>query len=245
MDRFVYLAANGSEQIKQMQTLQLNNLANVNTAGFRADLSNFKSQAAEGDGLHSRTFTYADDTTSNFSPGSIRQTNRTLDVAITGDGMFAVSGLDGKEAYTRAGNFKISPEGILLTASGQQVLGNGGPISIPPAEKIEIGSDGVISIRPLGQSSESLAQLDRIKLVKPEHADLHKGEDGLFYTAGAPAEEDSSVNVKSGFLEGSNVDAIGTLINIMDYSRQYEMEIKMMKAAEDIASTSEQILQLS
>lgn len=246
MDRFAYIAATGSQQIMRAQAINLHNLANVNTTGFRADLARFEAQEVTGDGLSSRVYTVAMDNSSDFGEGAIATTGRDLDIAIDGDGWIAIEGKNGQEGYSRAGGFNISPEGMLVTPSGQFVLGNGGPVAIPPAEKISIGSDGTISIQPMGQGPESMAQLDRIKLVNPEKEDLYKGQDGLFYLKnGEEAEADIEVHIASGALEGSNVDAVGALVSVMELSREYEIEVKLMEEAKDLDQSSAQIMHIN
>lgn len=245
MDRLVYLAANGNNHLMSAQMANINNLANVNTPGFRADIPSFHSVDVKGGGLPTRTYSALDTPRSDFTPGTIVNTGRDLDVAIEGEGWFAVQSASGVEGYTRGGNFKISPEGMLMTQDDRFVLGNGGPIAIPPAESIEIGSDGAISIRPLGQSAEALAQVDRIKLVNPDKTELYKGEDGLFYTENKePLSPDSKVTIISGAFEKSNVDAVGALVSMIDFARQYEIDVKLMKMAEDNSDRTARIMQI-
>lgn len=246
MDRFAYVAATGSEQIMQLQSMNLHNLANVNTPGFRADLARFEAQAVQGDGMASRVYSVAKGNSANFDAGVIRSTGRDLDIAIEGDGWIAVEGKDGQEAYTRAGNFNINADGMLVTSSGKFVIGNGGPISIPPAERLAIGRDGVISVQPAGQGPESLAQLDRIKLTKPDQLNLIKGDDGFFYLEdGGTADADPEVSVVPGAIEGSNVDAVGSLISVMELSRQYEVQVKLMEEAKNLDQSSAQIMHIN
>lgn len=246
MDRSIFLSANGSNYLMSAQLANINNLANLNTPGFRADVPSFASQNIEGGGLQSRVFSTLQSQGADFTPGSIVPTGNQLDLAIDGDGWIAVQGSTGSEGYTRAGNLKLSAQGFLLTQDGQRVLGNGGPISIPASEKIEIGKDGTISAKPLGQGADSLVQVDRIKLVKPEHKLLSRGLDGLFYrTDNASSTADPSVTIVPGAYEKSNVDAVGSLVNMIDFARQYEIHMKMMKLAEDNSDKSSQVMQVS
>jgi flagellar basal-body rod protein FlgF len=180
------------------------------------------------------------------TPGPIEVTGRELDVAIRGEGFLAIQAPDGQEAYTRSGDLRINGYGLLETGAGHPVLGNAGPIAIPPAEKIEIGNDGTISVWPLGLPSDSLAEVDRIKLVSPAPELMHKGSDGLIRldgTAGAPA--DARVTLVSGALERSNVNAVDAMVNMISLARRFEMQVKMMQAAEEADRSAASIVQLS
>jgi flagellar basal-body rod protein FlgF len=221
-------------------------LANANTDGFRADLATFRSLPVYGAGEATRVYAMAESSGVDTSIGAINPTGRELDVAIKGEGWIAVQSLDGGQAYIRTGSLRITEGGFLKTASGLSILGNGGPISIPPAEKIEIGADGTISIRGVGQTANALTILDRIQLVKIEGASLQKNEDGLLpLRAGGAAVPDASINVISGALETSNVNTVEAMVNLISLARQYETQVKMMKTAEDIDTAATQLLSLS
>lgn len=246
MDRMLYVAMSGAKQTMLAQTSNSNNLANVNTTGFRADLAAFRSMPVYGSGEPTRVYAMAERPGVDTTNGALTTTGRDLDVAIKDDGWIAVQAKDGSEAYTRAGNLNIEDGGILRTASGLPVIGNGGPIALPPSEKIEIGSDGTISIQGIGQTPSTLTVLDRIKLVKIDAASLVKGADGLMRMAdGGVAQADATVNLVSGALENSNVSAVDAMVNMIALARQYETQIKMMKTAEDTDNAATQLLSLS
>jgi len=160
MSDLLYVAMGGAESSLAAQQVYANNLANVNTPGFRSDFVRFHTEAATGDRFNMRSYVVLDEAGTNFKQGPMMTTGRELDIAVHGEGFIAVQATDGTEAYTRAGNLQIDTSGLLVNASGYQVLGNGGPIAIPPSEKIEIGSDGTITVRPLGQEAGALAQID-------------------------------------------------------------------------------------
>ena len=181
MDKSLYIAMSGAKQTLLAQTANANNLANAQTSGFKSDLEQFRSMPVYGPGFPSRVYAMAERPGTDLSPGAIQQTGRELDVAVEGDGWIAVQGSDGKEAYTRAGDLRITPEGLLQTGTGLQVMGQDGPISLPPAQKLEIGKDGTISMVPLGANATNTAVIDRIKLVKPELQNLEKRSDGLMH----------------------------------------------------------------
>lgn len=246
MDRMLYVAMSGAQQTMKAQAVNANNLANASTTGFREDLLGFTSHEIQGAAHPTRVYSMLGPVGVNHNPGALISTGNELDVAVEGDGWIAVQAPDGQEAYTRAGNLRLSPNGVLETGAGHPVFGDaGGPIAIPPAEKIEIGVDGTISIRPLGQGPEALAVIDRIRLVNPEPAQLAKGEDGLMRMVdGLPAPADASVQLASGMLEGSNVNPIDAMVNMISLSRQFEMQIKMMQTAEQNDEASAQMLRI-
>lgn len=242
----IYLAMSAAKQMLTAQGVVSNNLANANTTGFKADLAAFRTMPVFGDGYPSRVYAMTERPGVDFKTGTIETTGNDLDVAINGNGFIAVQAPDGTEAYTRVGEFKQTVSGQLVTASGQPVLGNGGPIAIPPAESLVIGDDGTISIRPVGQAANTLAQVDRIKLVNPEVKDLVKGEDGLYRLKnGASAAPDASVRIVRGALERSNVNTVNEMIGLIQNQRQYEMAVKAMQTAQEIDSAGERLLRLS
>lgn len=245
MDRMLFVANSGMERIMQAQTVQMHNLANANTTGFRADLAKVEAQAITGQRQESRVIASTQPIGFNRATGSIETTGDDLDVAITGDGWIGVENSAGSEAMSRNGNFHISPEGLLENSSGHLVLGNGGPITIPEYEKLSIAVDGTISIIPKGQGPEGLAQIDRIRLVNPEIEKIQRSDDGLFYhKEGAELENDPNVRITTGALENSNVSAVETMANILELSRQYEIQVKLMHLAEQNADRATQIMQI-
>lgn len=246
MDRMLYLAMSGARQMLQAQAANSNNLANLSTPGFRADLVSFRSMPVFGPGLPTRVYALEERPGVNLQPGPVHTTGNPLDIAIDGKGFIAVQGPDGKEAYTRAGDLRLSPNGLLETGSGDLVLGNGGPIAVPPEQQIAIGADGTVSVRPLGQGANALTTLDRIKLVNPPASALVKGADGLFRLAsGKPAPADASVQVTSGALEGSNVNAVQALVQMIELARGYEMQVKLMNQAKQNDQSAAQVLTLA
>lgn len=245
MDRMLYLAMNGAKHTMLAQAVNNQNLANVSTTGFRADLDAFRTLPVTGPGYHTRAYVADEGAGSNLSQGTIVPTGRDLDVAIDGDGWIAVQAPDGSEAYTRAGDLKITPQGQLMTRENLPVFGNGGPIALPNAEKIEIGVDGTITVQGVGQNPASLGVFDRIKLVNPPAATLSKGQDGLFrHNSGEPQAPDANVRVVSGSLETSNVNAIEGLVKMISLQRQYEMNVKMMSTAKENDEASNQLIRL-
>ncbi|MET0657224.1 MAG: flagellar basal body rod protein FlgF, partial [Steroidobacteraceae bacterium] len=164
-------------------------------------------------------------------------------VGINGQGWFAVQAADGREAYTRAGDLRVDPSGILMTGAGHPVLGDSGPVSVPPNSSVLVGADGTVSIVPLGQGPDTTAAVGRLKLVKPPLDQLERGEDGLFRIRdGSDAPADASVRVASGVLESSNVNIADAMVNMIELSRQFDLQVKAMRTAEDDAAAASQLL---
>ncbi|MCI0653246.1 MAG: flagellar basal-body rod protein FlgF [Methylococcaceae bacterium] len=246
MDRSLYVAMSGAKHILQAQTSNSHNLSNVNTTGFRADLEQFRSMPVFGPGFPSRVYAMVERPGVDFTPGVLQTTGRNLDVAIHGQGWLAVQSKDGSEAYSRAGELKLTPEGLLQTADGLAVLGNGGPIALPPAQKIEFGADGTISIVPLGEGLTTLAIVDQIKLVNPPAEQLEKRNDGLFYLKSeSPASPGADVKLVSGALESSNVKAVDAMVDMIELARRFELQVKIMKTISDNDAASAQLMRFA
>lgn len=248
MDKALYISMTGAKHNMQAQTNHANNLANVNTNGFKADMAQARSVGVYyGEGLPTRAYALSERGATDFSEGPLQQTGRDLDVAIEGEGFIAVQGLNGEEVYTRAGSLFIDSVGILRTGNGLPVMGNAGPVAIPAADKVEVGSDGSVTVIPQGQGPEAPVVIDRIKLVNPGQGILSKGEDGLFRALDLqePLLVDANVRLVSGFIEGSNVNAVHEMTNILTLSRQYEMQVKVMSTAKEMSESSARLLQMN
>jgi len=245
MDRVLFVVANGGKQLMHAQTLNSHNLANANTVGFQQDLANYRTQMIGGPGFDTRAFATAENAGVTFDKGAMQSTGRQLDVAVNGDGWIAVQSPDGSEAYTRAGNLKININGQLVTGANHPVLGDNGPIVVPEYESLEIGADGTITVRPIGQQPNTLAEVGRIKLVSPDHQNLVKGGDGLLRTKDdAAAEPATDVMLVSGALESSNVNTVEALVNMISLARQFEVQVKIMQTAEQMDEKTSQIMSL-
>ncbi len=246
MDKMLYVAMTGASQNTLAQRAHANNLANVSTTGFRRDFEQARSMQIFGDGLPDRVYAMSERPGTDFTPGALQETGRDLDVAVTGDGWLAVQAPDGSEAYVRTASLKIDALGMLRTGNDLPVLGNGGPIGIPPEQQVEIGQDGTISVRALGESPQVMAVVDRLRLVNPDLKQMQKGTDGLLrYQGTDQLQPDSTVQVNSGFLEASNVNAVAEMTAMLSLSRQFELHIKMMRTAEDNSASMARVLQLT
>ena len=245
MDEMIYTAMTGAKQTEYAQAINSNNLANISTTGFRADLHSFSSTPVEGPGVDSRVNAVVESYGTDFAQGPIQDTGNNLDIAIKGQGFIAVQAPDGTEAYTRAGDLRLQQGGLLATGAGHLVMGDGGPVALPPSVSLLIGRDGTISVQPLGAGPETLTIADRIKLVNPDPALLAKGVDGLFYLENdAIADADAAVEITAGALEGSNVNVAKTLVNMIELARQYEMQVNVIKEAEENADAAAQMMNL-
>ena len=247
MDRAVYIAMTGAKNNMLSQASHSNNLANARTFAFKSDFAQARAIPVWGEHHPSRAFALTERPASDFNDGTLIETGNDLDTALTGDGFFSVIDVQGQEAYSRRGDFSVSPLGELINGIGQSVIGEGGPIVLPPYEKVEIAGDGIISIRPAGGGPDEMIAIDVLKMVNPDLQNLAKGSDGLFRPLAGPAilPGDPVLTVVSGFVEASNVNPVSELTNILALNRQYETQVKMMKTAEDMSRAAERILQLS
>ena len=241
MDRMIYLSMSGAKAMMQRQDTLANNLANVSTPGFRAELQAFRAVPVQGSGASTRV--YALETTPGYNPapGVITNTGRKLDVAVKGDSWLAVQALDGTEAYTRAGSFELDAEGTLVSRSGLPVLGDGGSIQVPPDSEVSIGTDGTVSAR--NTLTGKINTVGKLKLVTPD-VTLDRGTDGLFRAADGPLPADEDARVQDGALEGSNVSAVETMVSMIAAARQFEAQMKMLQTAEGDEKAAAQLLSM-
>ncbi|MFO0122259.1 MAG: flagellar basal-body rod protein FlgF [Inhella sp.] len=238
MDRMVYNAMAGAKAAMQRQEVLSNNLANVSTSGFRAELVAFRAVPVRGDGASTRAYALETTVGYNDEAGPWNHTERRLDVAMVGKSWRAVQGLDGTEAYTRAGSLDVNAEGLLVTKSGLPVLGDGGPITVPPNTTVQIGADGTVSAQ--GQTGRPNT-VGRIKLVTPE-TPLNRSPDGLFRGVEGDLQADPNARLVSGVLEGSNVSAVETMVAMISAARQFEQQMKLLTLAQTQGQVSSKLL---
>ncbi|MEO6698780.1 MAG: flagellar basal body rod protein FlgF [Paraperlucidibaca sp.] len=246
MDRMLYLGMTGAKHTQMAQTVTINNLANANTPGFRGDFQTLLSDEIKGGGqFNTRINSMGADRASSMAHGTMVATGRELDIAIEGDGWLAVQGSNGKEGYSRRGDLQISAEGLLTNGAGQPLLGDGGPITLPPYQSLTLGNDGTISIVPMGSGPETTVALGRIKLVTLDESQVIKGDDGLMRQKdGVPGEVTTTSRLQSGSLESSNVSAVESLVSMIDLSRQYEMQVRMMQTAKDMSDSGTRMIRM-
>lgn len=241
MDRALYIAMTGAKQVTLQHASVANNLANVSTHGYKAQEDLFRALPVQGEGAKTRAFVVETTPRADFSPGGMQQTGAALDVAVRGEGWLAVLGADGQEAYTRMGNLQISPDGQLQTVTGWTVMGDGGPIAVPLDQDVSIGQDGTVSTVLPGQAAVTTA--GRLKLVNPPAADLDRGGDGLFrLRTGGPAPADANVRLAIGALEMSNVNPAKALVNMIELSRQFDLQMRVIRTVDELDQSATKVL---
>jgi flagellar basal-body rod protein FlgF len=245
MDRMIYTAMTGAKHILEQQATTAHNLANATSTGFKAQVDSFRAVPVVGQGMPTRAFVVDATVGADFNPGPIQSTSRDLDVAIQGKGWLAVQRADGSEGYTRNGSLKVSENGLLQTATGLTVMGDGGPISIPPDVTISIAKDGTVSSVANGTLPGPSNAIGRLKLVNPPETDLVRSDDGLFVTKSGNAEVDANVSVVNGALEGSNVNVVDAMVTMISLARQFETQMKLVQSAENNANKASQLMSMS
>ncbi|WP_294389992.1 flagellar basal body rod protein FlgF [uncultured Sphingomonas sp.] len=245
MDRLIYSSLAGMRGAMARQTTTASNLANVNTTGFRGEINAAETLWLRGGKLEARATTSSEVTGANMSAGPVSETGRELDIAMNGDALLAVQAKDGSEGYTRRGDLQLTDSGLLTTGDGAPVLGEGGPVTLPRADSITISQDGQIWIVPQGGDPKAPQAVEKLKLVTAAGSQVAKGLDGLFRVKGEgalPSDPDARLTPKS--LEGSNVNATQTLVDMIDASRSWEAQVKMLTTAQDLDKSAADLMRL-
>jgi flagellar basal-body rod protein FlgF len=234
MDRMIYIGMTGAKQALEQQASVANNMANVSTPGFRAQLNSFRAIPVVGDELATRTFVTAITPGADMRAGPLMTTGRPLDVAIRGEGWLTVMMPDGGEAYTRVGNLQVGADGQLQTMAGRPLIGDGGGLVVPPGASVTVTDSGQVIAQAPGDAATGAAEVGVLKLVNPPAADLERSEDGLFrMRSGAAAPQaDPGVSLRSGVLEGSNVNPVEAMVAMISNARRFEMQMKTLQTAE-------------
>ncbi len=246
MDRMIYVAMTGAKHTLEQQAVVANNLANVSTTGYRAAASAFRAVPVQGEGMPTRAFVVSSTPGANFASGPLQGTGRELDVALQGPGWIAVQMENGSEAYTRNGSLQVGPNGMLQTRGGLNVLGESGPISVPPDSTISIARQGTVSVVSAVPPPNTVNAIGRIKLVNPDEKLMVRGDDGLFRMVnGASVQADPNVALVSGTLEGSNVSVVEEMISMISLARQFDLQMQLLSNAQKNAAQASQILNLT
>lgn len=245
MDRLIDVARTAMRGSMARQTAIANNLANVNTAGFRAEVFNAQARWVGGQGLNTRAESVDQVIGADFKQGSVTQTGNPLDISVDGNGLIAVQANDGSEGYTRRGDLRMSESGLLTTGDGHPVIGSSGPITLPPADNVSIAKDGGVWIVPPGGRIDQPIQVDTIRLVNPKGSGVAKGTDNLFREVnGGVLPDDPYARVTPGSLEGSNVNATTALVQMIEASRGWENQIKLVQTAKEIDSSGASLMRI-
>ncbi|MGE8691217.1 MAG: flagellar basal body rod protein FlgF [Achromobacter sp.] len=253
MDRIIYTAMNGAARITEHQAALSNNMANVNTPGFREQIALYRSvPVADGVSLPTRVSTVASTPGNSFQMGTMQTTGRDLDVALSSErGWLAVQTPQG-EAYTRAGSLQVGVNGLLQTSLGQPVLSDqGGVIDVPDQAALTITSDGTITAIGAGDAPNNILNLGRLKLVDPPKEQLVHGDDGVFRRApvnGQPAPPmpaDPSLRLLAGVLEGSNTNPMAAMVGMIANARRFEQQMQVIQQSDRNAERANGILSIS
>ncbi|MDT8760639.1 flagellar basal-body rod protein FlgF [Sphingomonas psychrotolerans] len=245
MDRLVYTAMSGLRSQMAAQSTIANNIANASTIGFRAERVDFDRLVLRGQGLETRQLAAEEVNDIDRRAGTIVQTARPLDVAVTSDSWIAVQAADGSEAYTRRGDLSVAASGVLETGDGFPVMGSGGPITVPPHQSISIAEDGTVSIVPLGGDPTQPQAIDRIKLASPAGSQTAKGLDNLLHVKGGGVlPEDLDGKLASGSLEQSNVNLTQALVDMIENQRSYEVQASLLKEAKTMDESAASLMRM-
>ena len=245
MDRLVHTSLSALRGAMARQAATANNLANVNTVGFRGEFAAARPVWLRGETFNARVLSDEQVAGADMRSGAVTETGRDLDVAVQGDAFLTVQAKNGDEAYTRRGDLQMSDTGLLTTGEGDPVLGEQGPITIPPADSIKIEGDGSVWIVPLGGDASKPQKIDRLKLASPTGSAVVKGLDGLFRVRGGGAlPDDPNGKVKSKSLEGSNVEATKALVDMIDASRAWDTQLKLISTARELDGASADLMRM-
>lgn len=244
MDRMIYVGMSGAKQAMEQQASVANNMANVSTPGFRAQINNFRAVPVVGPESATRTMVVASTPGADMRSGPMTQTGRGLDVAVRGDGWLTVKLPDGSEAYTRVGNLQVNAEGQLTTMDARPISGDSGLLVVPPGAELTITADGMVSALSSGGLATGATEVGRLKLVNPPSGDMVRGDDGLFrmLPGVAPAAVDPAVRLLTGTLEGSNVNPVGVIVDMIANARRFDMQMKTLQTAETIDQQANKLL---
>jgi len=245
MDRLVHTSLSALRGAMARQAATANNLANVNTTGFRGELATARALWLRGQSLEARAFSAEEVAGADMRAGTVTETGRDLDVALEGDALLTVQAPNGEEAYTRRGDLKLAETGLLTTGDDHPVLGEQGPITLPPADQVRIERDGAIWIVPAGGDPAQPQLIDRLKLASPAGSEVVKGLDGLFRVRGGGIlPQDPDGRLLAGNLEGSNVEATKALVDMIEASRAWETQLKLINTARDLDGAGADLMRL-
>lgn len=245
MDRMIHLNLRAMQGVLNRQTAIAHNMANADTTGFKAEIVSAQAQYLKGEGLQSRASVNEYVLTADLNPGAIKETGRPLDIALGGQSMLTVQAPNGDEAYTRRGDLIMTESGLVTTGDGHPVLGEGGPLTLPPADSVRIAEDGGVWVVPRGGDVNQPQQVDRLRIGNAKGSEVVKGEDTLFRVKnGGVLPLDPDARLRSGALEGSNVNMTEALVDMIETSRAYEAQVKLLTTAKEMDDGGASVMQL-
>jgi len=242
MDRLIF-TSNGTLQAQALVRSTLaNEIANVSTVGFKRSFdAALRTVKAEGAGFDTRyQLQPVTRDVIRMTPGPVISTGRPLDIAMNGSTVLTVQANGGVQAYTRRGDLHVNAQGQLETGNSHLVLGQNGPINIPPGFEVRINTDGTVFARDPNQpGAQASVLIDRLRLKDASKVDLTRREDGLYKVLGQPdgadfADGPQAPSLITSSLEGSNVNPMEAMTRLIDHSRSFEMQIRMIKQSKDI-----------
>ncbi|WP_108790079.1 flagellar basal body rod protein FlgF [Erythrobacter sp. Alg231-14] len=247
MDRLIYTALTGMDAAMNRQRAVANNLANASTPGFRREIFAVTPTTLQDGSIQARALARGEVRGADMTKAEVNATGRPLDVAVQGDALIAYQAPGGGEIYSRRGDLRVAPTGLLENGEGLPVLGeSGAPISIPAGFRIAIADDGTLLATDPAVPGEAAQPLDRIKLVSPEGSALLKGIDSFLQVPGGGVlPGDPTARLSSGALEQSNVQTAATLVEMIDAQRAFEQRAKIIQTAGQLDEASSRLMSMS
>lgn len=245
MDRMIYTALTGMNAALARQRAVASNLANAQTTGFRAETFSLKPLTLRGPQLEARAMTEGAVRGADMSAGRVVPTGRPLDIAVRGGALIALQATDGSEVYSRRGDLTVGVGGVLENGDGRPVIGEAGPITVPPGREVTIATDGSVLAADPAAPDAPAENIGRIKLASPAGSAILKDLDGFLRVPdGGVLPADPTAEVEAGALEQSNVDTSATLIEIIEAQRSFERRSKLFSTAGEIDQAGSRLMSL-
>lgn len=246
MDRFIYTALSAMNSAMDRQRAVANNLANASTPGFRREVFAVTPATLRAEATpEARAMARGNVRGADLAAGEVNPTGRPLDIAVSRAALIAYQGPDGGEVYSRRGDLRVGPSGVLENGEGLAVMGNAGPISVPAGFAVRIADDGSVLASDPSAPDTGAETLDRIRLVSPEGSPLAKGIDTFLKVAGGGVlPPDPTATVTTGALEGSNVETAETLVQMIEAQRAFEQRARVIRTAGELDEAGARLLSL-
>ncbi|PNU02672.1 flagellar basal body rod protein FlgF [Novosphingobium guangzhouense] len=250
MDRLIYTAVSGMNASMNRERVIASNMANAQTIGFKAEIlqatpTTLVPSAPGSPQLEVRSLSSSEVSAASMKAGGLNRTNYPLDIAMQGDAMLAVQAMDGQESYTRRGDLSITVTGVLQNGDGLPVIGQSGPITVPPGAKVTIGPDGGVLASDPDTPDAAPQVLDKLKLVSTAGTQIAKDVAGQFRVPnGGVLPVDENAQVIPGALEQSNVNPSEVLTEMIAAQRLFDMRTKLVKTAGDLDEAGARLMRL-